>query len=217
MEILKNCEVQLFEYLLIISPDGMVWQKIMTEKKYFFSLCQATMALYGKPHITLANFMTYDMGEHKLVEILKGIGSKQCVFEVSLKNYNHFKTHTIYADIENKLPFNELTKMLKANAYNNMKSHAADRPFIGNNAHLTIARRLEEWQFEKAWKEYANKKISEKLIAEGMYLLRRPAIEKSKYEVVEYIQFGSNLPTNIVSNFDRQPKKAGGAQLSFFP
>jgi len=215
MTILKNNLTELYEYLLLINPDSIVWQKVMAEKKYFFSLCQAEMALYGKPHITLANFVQYRMTEESILKKLREIGSQQHCIDVILQDYDHFGTHTIFVAIRDKFPFQKLYRMLRGNVYNLMKFNANDKPFIGNNPHLTISRRLEQWQFEKSWEEYRHKKFSETFIAKGMYLLRRPVMEKTKYEVVEYIDFSGISAIGLTNDLDGKLKTVG-TQLSFF-
>jgi hypothetical protein len=57
---------------------------------------------------------------------------------------------------------------------------------------LTIARKLQPWQYEKGWLEYSNKNFTGRFIADGMLLLKRPLDEK-KYQVVQRFEF-QNLP-----------------------
>jgi 2'-5' RNA ligase len=58
--------------------------------------------------------------------------------------------------------------------------------------HLTIARKLKPWQYEKGWLEYSNKHFSGRFIANCMTLLRRPEGEM-KYQLVQKFEF-QNLP-----------------------
>jgi hypothetical protein len=58
--------------------------------------------------------------------------------------------------------------------------------------HLTIARKLLPWQYEKGWLEYSNKHFTGRFIADGMLLLKRAAGEK-KYQIVQRFEFQNLL------------------------
>jgi hypothetical protein len=60
---------------------------------------------------------------------------------------------------------------------------------------VTIARKLEPWQYEKGWIEYSNKSFAGRFIADSMILLRRPAGE-SRYQPVRRFEF-QNMPVTI--------------------
>ena len=58
--------------------------------------------------------------------------------------------------------------------------------------HITIARKLQPWQYEKGWLEYSNKNFTGRFIADAMLLLKRP-VGEMKYKVVHRFKF-QNLP-----------------------
>ena len=60
--------------------------------------------------------------------------------------------------------------------------------------HLTIARKLKPWQYEKGWLEYSQRHFTGRFIADSMTLLRRSEGE-IKYHVVRQFEF-QNLPVN---------------------
>ena len=66
---------------------------------------------------------------------------------------------------------------------------------IGKHSHLTIARKLLPWQYEKSWLEYSHKHFTGRFIADGMLLLKRLAGEM-KYEIVQRFEF-QNLPVTV--------------------
>ena len=55
------------EYLLVLNPHEALRDKIMEIKRYFFETYKNPSAVYGKPHITLVNFVQYQMMEERLV------------------------------------------------------------------------------------------------------------------------------------------------------
>ncbi|MEO6584101.1 MAG: 2'-5' RNA ligase family protein, partial [Ferruginibacter sp.] len=54
-----------------------------------------------------------------------------------------------------------------------MKAHPDYDPHFINDPHLTIARKLKPWQYEKAWQACSNSNFSGKFIATEMFLYKR--------------------------------------------
>jgi len=73
-----------------------------------------------------------------------------------------------------------------------LKLNDDNKPYFITEPHLTIARKLQPWQYEKGWLEYSNKNFTGRFIADGMLLLKRTLDEK-KYQVVQRFEF-QNLP-----------------------
>jgi 2'-5' RNA ligase len=63
--------------------------------------------------------------------------------------------------------------------------------------HLTIARKLQPWQYEKGWLEYSNRNFSGRFIADSMVLLKRPVADtieqRAKYQTINRFEF-QNMP-----------------------
>jgi hypothetical protein len=75
-----------------------------------------------------------------------------------------------------------------------MKIDNDNKPHFIMEPHLTIARKLQPWQYEKGWLEYSHKHFTGRFIADSMLLLKRPAGEM-KYQVAGRFEF-QNLPVN---------------------
>src|SRR5829696_1439152 len=101
------------EYLLVIRPHEELWNRILKAKEEFAEKFNAPIAKYTKPHITLANFVTWDMMEEKLVQRLEAIAMGFVPFKVELKDYGSFPSHTIYINVVSKVPVQNLVKQLK--------------------------------------------------------------------------------------------------------
>ena len=180
------------EYLLVLNPHEDLRNKIMQVKKHFFDTYKAASAVYSKPHITLVNFVQYQMMEERLVNRLKIIAMGYHPIKVELKDYESFPAHTIYINVTSKLPIQNLIKQVRSEAQQLMHLNKEHRAHFIMEPYVTIARKLQPWQFEKGWLEYSNKQFTGRFIADAMLLLKRP-VGQIKYEIVQRFEF-KNLP-----------------------
>jgi 2'-5' RNA ligase len=183
---------RVYEYLLVINPHEELRNRIMQVKKEFYGTYKAPTAIGGKPHVTLVNFLQYEMMEERLINRLKMIAMAYYPIKVELKDYGSFPSHTIYINVTSKMPIQNLAKEIRSQAQRLMKLNDDNKPHFIMDPHITIARKLKPWQYEKGWLEYSNKHFTGRFIADGMLLLKRPLEEKS-YQIVEKFQF-QNLP-----------------------
>lgn len=189
---------RVYEYLLVLSPHEELWNRIMKVKEDFAGQYKADYARWGKPHITLVNFVQYAMMEERIVSRLNNIAMGFPPFKVELKDYGSFPSHTIYINVTSKLPVQNLVKNIRTESQRLMKLNDDNKPHFIMEPHLTIGRKLKPWQYEKGWLEYSHKHFTGRFIANEMTLLKRLAIEspeghRMKYQVVETFQF-QNLP-----------------------
>jgi 2'-5' RNA ligase len=190
------------EYLLVLNPHEDLRDKIMQVKKEFFEKYKATTALYSKPHITLVNFVQFEMIEERLVNRLKIIAGGYHSFKVDLKDYGSFPSHTIFINVESKQQVQNLGKALRP-AQQLMTLNKNNKPHFINDPHLTVARKLLPWQYEQGWANYSHCYFTGSFIADGMLLLKRSLkiqsdvhILTGKYQTVRRFEF-MNLPINI--------------------
>jgi 2'-5' RNA ligase len=187
---------RVYEYLLVLNPHEELRNRIIQVKKEFYEAYKASTVPNafgsGKPHVTLVNFLQYEMMEERLVNRLKTIAMGYYPIKVELKDYGSFPSHTIYINVTSKMPIQNLVKEIRAQAQRLMKLSDENKPHFLMEPHLTIARKLLPWQYEKGWLEYSNKHFTGKFIADGMLLLKRP-LDEMKYQIVEKFQF-QNLP-----------------------
>jgi 2'-5' RNA ligase len=188
---------RVYEYLLVLDPHEELRNRIIEIKKEFKETYKASTATGGKPHVTMVNFLQYEMMEERLVNRLKTIAMGYYPIKVELKDYGSFPSHTIYINITSKMPITNLVKEIRAQAQRLMKLNDENKAHFITEPHLTIARKLLPWQYEKGWLEYSNKHFTGRFIADGMLLLKRPVGEsdsyRMKYQIVERFQF-QNLP-----------------------
>ncbi len=201
---------RIYEYLLVLSPHEELWNKITKVKLEFAEKYKSDVAKWSKPHITLVNFVNWDMMEERLIKRLQMIAMGIAPFKIELKDYGSFPSHTIYINVVTKLPVQHVVKEIKA-AQSLMKLNAENKPHFIEESHLTIARKLKPWQYESGWLEYSHRQFTGRFIADGMLLLKRPAGEKSAYQIAKRFEF-QNLPvaTKQGSLFSPSPLSPGG-------
>ncbi len=183
---------KIFEYLLVLNPHEELRNKIMQVKKDFYDSYKASAAVYGKPHITLINFVQYGFIEERIINRLKTIAMGFHPVKIEMKDYGSFPSHTIYINVTSKLPIQYLVKQIRTESQQLMKLDADNKPHFILEPHLTIARKLQPWQYEKGWLEYSHKYFTGRFIADSMLLLKRP-VGELKYQIVQRLEF-QNLP-----------------------
>jgi 2'-5' RNA ligase len=183
---------KIYEYLLVLNPHEALRDKIMQVKQQFYDSYKNASAVYSKPHITLTNFVQYQMLEERLVNRLQVIAMGFPPMKIELKDYGSFPSHTIYINITSKVPVQTLVKNIRTQAQRLMKLNEDNKPYFIMEPYLTIARKLKPWQYEKGWLEFSNLHFTGRFIADAMLLLRRP-VNEIKYQIVQRFEF-QNLP-----------------------
>jgi 2'-5' RNA ligase len=184
---------RVYEYLLVISPHEELRNQIQTIKKEFADKYKAPLTHYTKPHITLVNFLSYEMTQERILNRIGTIAMGITPFKIELNGFGSLPSHTIYVNVTTKLPIKEVVRELKA-AQQLMTLNKEHKPHFIEESHLTICRKLKPWQYEKGWLEYSHRHFSGRFIADSMTLLKRPAGEKG-YQSIMRFEF-QNLPVS---------------------
>ena len=183
---------RLFEYMLVLSPHEELWNRIMSIKEEFADSYKTDHARWMKPQVSLAAFLQYGMMEERIINRLKTVAMGFPPFKVELKDFGSFPSHTIYINVTSKLPIQNLVKEIRKETQRLMKLNDDNKPHFIMEPHITVARKLKPWQYEKGWLEYSHKHFTGRFIASDLLLLKRPAGEL-KYQFVERFSF-QNLP-----------------------
>ncbi len=179
------------EYLLILNPPEVLRNKIIEVKKDFYEKYKAENALWGKPHLTLVNFVQFEMMEERLVSRLKTIGMGYTPFKAELRDFGSFPSHTIFINVDSKLQIKNLTRELRQ-AQKLMTLNKDNKPHFIDDPHITVARKLLPWQYEKGWLDYSHRHFTGRFIADGMLLIKRRVGERP-YQIMQRFEF-MNLP-----------------------
>ena len=181
------------EYLLILNPHEELRNKIMGVKKEFYDAYKAPNAKWGKPHVTLVKFRQLEMMEERIINRLKIVAMGYHPIKVELKDFGSFPSHTIYINITTKEPIRNLVKEIKP-WQKLLKLNDDNKPHFIDEPHLTIARQLKPWQYEKGWLEYSQKNFTGRFIADSMLLLKRKVGDMA-YQIAARFEF-QNLPVS---------------------
>jgi len=183
-----------YEYLLVLEPHEELRNRIQAVKEEFANTYQHDMARWTKPHITLVNFVQYAMMEQRILSKLKLIAMGLPPVKINLKDFGSFPSHTIYINITSKIPVVNMVKALR-DAQSLLRINNDNKAHFITEPHLTIARKLQPWQYEKAWLEYEHKSFTGSFIADHLLLLRRRiGLEKnSSYQKIASFKL-ENLP-----------------------
>ena len=185
---------RIYEYLLVLNPHEELRHKIMKVKQEFYDVYKAPTAIGGKPHVTLVNFLQYEMMEESLINRLKIIAMGYHPIKVELKDYASFPSHTIYINITSKVSIQNLIKEIRHESQRLMKLNDDNKPHFIMEPHINVARKLQPWQYEKGWLEYSHRHFTGKFIADAMLLLKRP-VGEGKYQIAGRFEF-QNLPVS---------------------
>ena len=179
------------EYLLVLKPHEELWNKIIRIKKAFAEKYEAPMAKTLSPHIALVSFTAWAIAEEKMLQRLQHIAMAATPIKVELSNFGSFPSHTIYINVTTKIPIQNLVKEIKQ-VQRLLKTTNEHKPHFIGEPHISIARKLKPWQFEKGWLEYSNSQFTGRFIADSMLLLKRP-LTGGRYEIIKRFEF-QNLP-----------------------
>jgi 2'-5' RNA ligase len=180
------------DYLLVLKPHEDLWNRIMKVKDEFANAFQSVHGRRDHPSLILATFTQYEMMEERILNRFKNLAMAQYPFKIELKDFGSFPTHTIYINVATKVPVQDLVKSIRHDAQRLMKLNDDNKPHFIMEPHLTIARKLKPWQYEKGWLEYSRKHFSGRFIADSMVLLKRP-VGELKYKTAARFEF-ENLP-----------------------
>ena len=183
---------RIYEYLLVLSPHEELRNKIMAVKNGFYEKYKTETTRWGKPHLTLVNYVQYEMMEERIVNHLNSIAMGFQPVKIELRDYGSFPSHTIYINITSKVPVQSLVKKIRTETQRLMKLNDDNKPHFILEPHLTIARKLLPWQYEQGWLEYSHKHFTGRFIADSMLLLKRP-VGEMKYQIAKRFEF-QNLP-----------------------
>lgn len=182
------------EYMLVLSPHEELQHKITEKRKQFAEKYKNSIMAHSKPFLALVNFKQYKMFESRIIQQLKIVAMAYPPFKIELHDYGSFPSHTIYINVTSKVPVQTLVKQIRTETQRLMKLNDDNKPHFILEPHLTIARKLQPWQYEQGWLEYSHKHFTGRFIASDMLLLKRP-VGELKYEIVRRFEF-ENLPVS---------------------
>lgn len=183
---------RLNDYKIILTPHEELAKKIMNIQKDFMKEFKVEFKSVYLPQLILVTFKQIQAFEERIINRLKITGMGFHPIKIELKDFGSFPSHTIYINVESRNGIVELVKKIREESQRLMKADADNKPHFINDAHLTIARKLKPWQYEKGWLEYSHRHFTGKFIADKMILLRKKDGEY-RYTPIQSFEF-ENLP-----------------------
>ena len=176
--------VEIFEYLLFISPSEKIKGEVMMMKEEFHQHYNHIQAIKSKPHVTLINFGASVATEEILILRINEVAKSCQPFDVVLNGVNHFKPHTVFVDIANPEFIVQLVKSLHDALHLPPKYS-----FFSRRPHMTIAKGLDTIKFQKAILELADKKYTDSFLTDRIILMKRRN-SFMRYELVKEFKLG---------------------------
>ena len=173
------------EHLLIISPPGKIKDEIMEIKKAFHQKYDHVQAIKSNPNNMLINFAFNTAFEDQLVYKIDEVVKFHSTFNIRLNGFNHFRTHTIYINVEPGAPIVNLVRSLHSTL-----SLPPSQSFFAWKPHVTIAKGLDENKFNEAMPEFETKKFDAEFITESILLMKRDS-RFARYEIVKEFRLGN--------------------------
>ena len=170
------------QYLLVIEPHEALRNEIMHVKRYFADTYDCAAATTGRPNITLARFEQFEMIEQRIVHRLQLLATANNSFVVELHDFETYPTHSIFINVTTKTQIVELVKALRPMQHL-LKIDKDRKPHFITEPHISIARKLLPWQYEKGWLELSNTHFSGRFMVDHLLLLRKREGE-NKFETV---------------------------------
>ena len=181
------------EYILILSPHAGLQDKIMRIKKDILEKYDNGFLVNRKPVIRLTRFFSYQMMEEKLINHFKIAAMAMPPFKVTFKNYGSFPQHSLFVQVNSKIPLQMLMKDIKS-AKRLMRS-PGQKPYFNSEFDIPLAIKLTPLQYEKLWEEYRHRQFTGHFIADSMLLLKRSEGDKN-YQIAARFEF-QNLPVSV--------------------
>ncbi len=173
------------EYLLVIEPKGRANQKADEVKCIFGQEYGCAMAT-NRPHITLSNFVLVGrLMEARILEYFNRFFTSRNPFELEIDGFDHFENHTIFLKVSTKETIVKIVKDIRKKFRRHLTPHKSFPPIFSMIPHLTIARKMHEDQFQKAWPVWHNHEFNANFNVDEVLLIKRQYPTINKYQVVE--------------------------------
>ncbi len=185
-EDLKKASHSIADYLLVLQPHQALWNEIKFIKEKFAKDFDCETARRSLPNITLVTFKQYQATESHIRQALRNSIKILQPFKIEMKGFGSLPSHTIYINIVSKVQIMNTVKAARQ-GQRFMKMDKDNKPYFSTDPHLTIARKLLPWQYEKGWLEYQHTDFHGRFIADHALLLKRNPGEF--YKPVEKFMF----------------------------
>ena len=178
----------IYEYSVIIAPDELNWERLKQLRVEFADHYNIDHAKYGRPHLYLANFVQFESREPEVLSCLAKVAAMNVPFRVNLSGFGAVGKHNIHVKAGPQISLLLLIASIKEISEEAMTFNEWNKPHFFGEPHFTIARKLNELQFEKIWPDYANRIFTGDFQTSEIVLLKRE-FGSPGYQPVEIFPF----------------------------
>lgn len=157
-----------YQYLIVITPPPHIRKEVEMLKKKFHHHFNHYQAVTSKPNIILCSFMMNETGEEAMVRKIASVTYTFSSFKISLNDFNHIGSHTIYTGIEDPDAIIGLVETLKKKLVLPLKES-----YFSLNPQLTIAKGLDQEKFSIAYALFQQLEYKASFVANNLILLRK--------------------------------------------
>jgi 2'-5' RNA ligase len=125
--------------------------------------------------------------ENRVVQRLENLSKSIKPFDIDLKGFAGFPTHSIYVNILKKNPIIEIVKSIRSNFTHILSFDEKYKPVFVTHPHLTIARGMTKIQYDTALSKWRDEAFDSGFYANNMTLLKR--LPGSSYHAVKSFSF----------------------------
>ncbi len=164
---------RLYDYLLVLDLPADLGNRVRKIKEEFAAKFRTGQLSRGGVSIPLVRFSQIVLMEDRILNRLHTLALGFPPFKVELKDFGSFPTHTLFINVVSKIPVQRLVKSIRSETQRLMKPDEDHKPHFILEPHISLARKLLPWQYEKGWLEYQQRHFTGRFIAGNMTLLRK--------------------------------------------
>ncbi|MFN4007935.1 MAG: 2'-5' RNA ligase family protein [Chitinophagaceae bacterium] len=174
----KHSWATINEYLLVLNLTPAMEEKVMQVKQAFANTYNHPPAAFSKPHITLVSFSQIALAEQNMVQQLQQHIQQHTPITITTEGFGSLPTHTLYCKVTSNNSIVALVKHLRG-MQRLLTLNQFNKPHFITTPHITIAQKLQAWQYEQGWKAYKHQQFTARCITDKVVLLRRNALQKN--------------------------------------
>lgn len=178
---------QFVDYQLILAPPDHLREKVRKVRAQLQEHFQ--LKGYGQPPIgiPLVRFSQRLLLEEKIRKAFERTCMAIRPFPVHLKDYQAYPSHSIVIPVLQHHRLKELGESIKP-LQSLLRADKEHAPFFYDQPFVSVARGLTPFQFEEAWKQYAQRHFTGQFMADACLLLKKRKGERY-WQIAQRFEF----------------------------
>lgn len=160
------------QYLVVLEPHAALCSEIKAMKDAFGKKFECPESVSGKPGVTVLRFQQYEMLEKRIIHRMQLAADSQAEFMTELEGFGSLPTHSIFICVSSQARLATLVTSFRP-MLADLTIDKERKPHFIANPHITFARKLLPWQYEKGWLEMSNTHFMGRFLCNRFSLLRK--------------------------------------------